>query len=61
VCAEHDDHEADSADAAYLRSATTFLQSSGRGSEIIGDLGAVAPPVIGEVDPYEHSDIELRI
>jgi hypothetical protein len=61
VCAASNEDEADPANAAYVRSAPTFLQGSRRTREVIGDLGAVAPPVIGEADPHEYSDIELRI
>ena len=41
--------------------AATFLHTSDQGDEIVGDLGNVAPPVIGEVDPHDSPDIELRI
>jgi len=42
-------------------SAATFLHTSDQGGEIVGDLGNVAPPVIGEIDPNDSPDIELRI
>lgn len=41
--------------------AASFLHTSDQGGEIVGDLGNVAPPVIGEVDPNDSPDIELRI
>jgi uncharacterized protein YukE len=41
--------------------APSFLHTSDQGGEIVGDLGNVAPPVIGEADPHEMPDIELRI
>lgn len=41
--------------------AATFLHTSDQGDEIVGDLGSVAPPVIGEADPHDSPDIELRI
>jgi len=41
--------------------AATFLHTSDQGGEIVGDLGNVAPPVIGEIDPNDSPDIELRI
>ena len=41
--------------------AAAFLHTSDQGDEIVGDLGNVAPPVIGEIDPNDNPDIELRI
>ena len=41
--------------------AAAFLHTSDQGDEIVGDLGNVAPPVIGEIDPNDSPDIELRI
>jgi hypothetical protein len=41
--------------------AAAFLHTSDQGGDIVGDLGTVAPPVIGEADPHESTDIELRI
>lgn len=41
--------------------APSFLHTSDQGDEIVGDLGTVAPPVIGEVDSTPSPDIELRI
>ena len=42
-------------------SAATFLHTTDQGGEIVGDLGTAAPPVLGEADPNEPPDIELRI
>jgi hypothetical protein len=42
-------------------SAATFLHTTDQGGEIVGDLGTAAPPVLGETDPNETPDIELRI
>lgn len=41
--------------------AASFLHTSDQGDEIVGDLGTAAPPVIGELDPNDTPDIELRI
>jgi uncharacterized protein YukE len=41
--------------------AASFLHTSDQGGEIVGDLGSVAPPVIGEMDVRHLPDIELRI
>ncbi|MCB9441549.1 MAG: hypothetical protein H6523_15035 [Mycolicibacterium sp.] len=41
--------------------ASTFLHTTDQGGEIVGDLGNVAPPVIGETDPNADVDIDLRI
>ena len=41
--------------------AAAFLHTSGQGGEIVGDLGTAAPPVLGEADPNESPDVELRI
>lgn len=38
-----------------------FLHTTDQGGEIVGDLGSAAPPVLGEADPYDPPDIELRI
>ena len=38
-----------------------FLHTSDQGTEIVGDLGTAAPPVLGEADPNEPPDVELRI
>jgi uncharacterized protein YukE len=42
-------------------SAASFLHTSDQGGEIVGDLGSVAPPVIGELDARLRPDVELRI
>ena len=42
-------------------SAADFLHTSDQGGEIVGDLGSVAPPVIGEKDPLDSPDVGLRI
>jgi uncharacterized protein YukE len=41
--------------------AASFLHTSDQGDEIVGDLGNVAPPVLGEMETNDRSDIELRI
>lgn len=41
--------------------ASTFLHTTDQGGEIVGDLGNVAPPVIGADDPNADVDIDLRI
>jgi hypothetical protein len=41
--------------------AAAFLHTTDQGGEIVGDLGTAAPPVLGEADPNESPDIELRI
>jgi hypothetical protein len=41
--------------------AAAFLHTSDQGDEIVGDLGSVAPPVIGEQVANEAPDIDLRI
>lgn len=41
--------------------AASFLHTSDQGGEIVGDLGNVAPPVIGEMDVRQTPDVELRI
>lgn len=42
-------------------SAADFLHTSDQGGEIVGDLGRVAPPVIGEKDPLDSPGVGLRI
>lgn len=42
-------------------SAASFLHTSDQGDEIVGDLGNVAPPVIGQPEANHSPDIELRI
>jgi hypothetical protein len=39
--------------------AASFLH--GADQDIVGDLGSVAPPVVGEVDASSVPDIELRL
>lgn len=39
----------------------SFLHTSDQGGQIVGDLGTAAPPVLGEADPSEAPDVELRI
>jgi hypothetical protein len=41
--------------------AAGFLHTTDQGGEIVGDLGTAAPPVLGEADPNEPPDVELRI
>ncbi len=41
--------------------AAAFLHTTDQGGEIVGDLGTAAPPVLGEADPNEPPDVELRI
>jgi hypothetical protein len=41
--------------------AASFLHTSDQGGEIVGDLGNVAPPVIGAIDAHRSADVELRI
>ena len=41
--------------------AASFLHTTDQGGEIVGDLGTAAPPVLGEADPNEPPDVELRI
>jgi len=42
-------------------SAADFLHTSDQGGEIVGDLGTVAPPVIGEKDPLDSPNVGLQI
>jgi hypothetical protein len=49
------------AGAGRSHSAAAFLHTSDQGDEIVGDLGTVAPAVIGHTDPVASPDIELRI
>jgi hypothetical protein len=41
--------------------AASFLHTTDQGDEVVGDLGNVAPPVIGGTDAATSPDIELRI
>lgn len=49
------------AGAGNGHTAASFLHTSDQRGDIIGELGSVAPPVIGEADPNDTPDIELRI
>jgi hypothetical protein len=41
--------------------AASFLHTTDQGDELVGDLGSVAPPVIGGTEAAASPDIELRI
>jgi hypothetical protein len=41
--------------------AAAFLHTTDQGDEIVGDLGGVAPPVIGVREAVPDSDIDLTI
>jgi hypothetical protein len=41
--------------------AAAFLHTSDQGDEIVGDLGSVAPPVIGVREPTANPNVDLRI
>jgi hypothetical protein len=47
--------------SSHNHTAAAFLHTSDQGGEIVGDLGTAAPPVLGEADPNESPDVELRI
>ncbi|CRZ17756.1 hypothetical protein [Mycolicibacterium neworleansense] len=49
------------ASASNNHTSASFLHTTDQGSEIVGDLGTAAPPVLGEADPYQAPDVELRI
>ncbi|MDV3124027.1 hypothetical protein M1247_03810 [Mycobacterium sp. 21AC1] len=49
------------ASSSNSHTSAAFLHTTDQGGEIVGDLGTAAPPVLGEADPYEPPDIELRI
>ena len=49
------------AGAVSGHSAAEYLHTSDQGSEIVGDLGSVAPRVIGEKDPLDSPAPGLRI
>ncbi|WKG03099.1 hypothetical protein [Mycolicibacterium sp. HK-90] len=49
------------ASSSNNHTSASFLHTTDQGSEIVGDLGTVAPPVLGEADPYQTPDVELRI
>jgi hypothetical protein len=47
--------------ASNSHTAASFLHTTDQGGQIVGDLGTAAPPVLGEADPNEPPDVELRI
>lgn len=47
--------------SSNIHTAASFLHTTEQGGEIVGDLGTAAPPVLGEADPSEPPDLELRI
>ena len=47
--------------SSNTHTAAAFLHTTDQGGEIVGDLGTAAPPVLGEADPNEPPDVELRI
>jgi hypothetical protein len=47
--------------AGGAHTAASFLHTTDQGGKVVKDGGTVAPPVIGEADPHETPDIELRI
>lgn len=49
------------ASSSNNHTSASFLHTTDQGSEIVGDLGTAAPPVLGEADPYQSPDVELRI
>lgn len=49
------------ASSSNNHTSASFLHTTDQGSEIVGDLGTAAPPVLGEADPYQTPDVELRI
>nr|WP_090278857.1 hypothetical protein [Mycolicibacterium komanii]CRL74515.1 NPL/P60-family protein membrane protein [Mycolicibacterium komanii] len=49
------------ANSSNSHTAATFLHTTDKGGEIVGDLGNTAPPVLGAPDPNEPPDVELRI
>jgi hypothetical protein len=48
-------------DAGGAHYAASYLRTRDRGDKVIGSSSPVAPPVIGEADPNDTPDIELRI
>jgi hypothetical protein len=50
-----------SAGGSGAHTAASFLHTSDQGGKVVGGRTTVAPPVLGEADPYELPDIELRI
>jgi hypothetical protein len=49
------------ANAGGAHTAASYLHTSDHGEKVVKDRSTVAPPVIGEVDPHETPDIDLRI
>lgn len=49
------------ANSSNTHTAASFLHTTDKGGEIVGDLGTSAPPVLGESDPIDPPDVELRI
>jgi hypothetical protein len=47
--------------AGGAHSAASYLHTSDQGGKVVSDRSTVAPPVIGEADPNDTPDIELRI
>jgi hypothetical protein len=47
--------------SSHSHTPAAFLHTTDQGGEIVGDLGTAAPPVLGEADPNEPPDVELRI
>jgi len=47
--------------AGAAHTAASYLHTSDQGGKVVGGRNTVAPPVIGEVDPNDTPDIELRI
>jgi hypothetical protein len=52
---------AGAASAGGAHTAASYLHTSDQGGKVVGDRYTVAPPVIGELDPTDTPDIELRI
>lgn len=47
--------------AGSSHTAASYLHTSDQGGKVVRDRSTVAPPVIGEADPSDTPDIELRI
>ena len=52
---------AGAAGTGSAHTAASYLHTSDQGGKVVGDRSTVAPPVIGEADPNDTPDIELRI
>jgi hypothetical protein len=52
---------AGAAGSSGAHTAASYLHTSDQGGKVVGDRSTVAPPVIGEADPNDTPDIELRI